>query len=257
MRQISILGLMVIMAAPVCADPVAFTGAIGPYAIEGEVERVDDALTGRYRYAGRDAWIDLGGEAFGREAMRLDENVDGEETGAFYLDVVDGGLAGFWSNRETDYAAELEISGAALASLLNPVEEYDRSPGVTGKYTTEAYYVSSLFAPNYEVVFNGGDVDVVEVSVSQIFVSFDFVVGPTYHIASFQGLAKRTGPNTFVHNAIIGGSSEPCRLEFTFTDYVLDITDEDNGFACQFGARAHASFTLEKTSNIAEFQDSW
>lgn len=245
-----------LVASPVWADPVTLTGAIGPYAIEMELEREVDDISGRYRYTGRDAWLELSGEGFDNDAMRLSEQANGVETGTFFLEFTDDGLAGFWAGGDSDYPVELTVAGDAAELRYFPPER-DLNSRLTGQYFVGGHWVNDWFAPNYEIGFNGGTLNVVEVAQGQIYVAFDFVVGPTYHIASFRGLAKQTGEGVFIHNAVLDGGSEPCRLVFTFDVTTLSVTDEDNGFACQFGMRAHANFTLDKVSDLAEFGDNW
>lgn len=257
MRYFSILAFTTLCAPAAFAEQVVFEGAIGPYQIEAELMDTDDGVTGRYRYSGRDSWLDLTGEVFGQDAIKITETAAGETTGTFYLEVIGGSLEGFWAHNETDYPATLTPVHGALEDLLEPVPSEEVSEGLTGRYYVGGHWVNDWFAPNYEIGFNGGDANVVRLTPDQILVRFEFVVGPTYHFAFFQGVAKRVQDNTFVHDAILEGGDRPCRLVFQFDETGLVIDDTGNGFACQFGARAHANFDLTKVSDTAEFDGGW
>lgn len=244
-------------STPALADPVLLTGAIGPYGIEVELEHDQEAISGRYRYEGRDAWIDLSGEAHGQDAVALTETVDGIETGTFYLGVVAGQFEGFWSNGERDFVARLMPTSGEVSDVFAPAIVPDVGPSLTGRYGVGYHWVNDWFAPNYEIGFNGGEANVVELAPNIILVGFEFLVGPTYHFANFQGLATQTADNVFVHDAPLDGGETTCRLVFTFEEGTLEIDDIDNGFACHFGMRAHANFGLTKVSDTAEFGGDW
>ncbi|AKS46063.1 hypothetical protein SAMN05444287_1167 [Octadecabacter temperatus] len=255
MRLVLLTAFATLWWAAAQADPVTFDGSIGPYDIEAELSRSDDGLVGRYRYAGRDTWLDLTGDAFGQDVIQLSEQVDGEATGTFFLDVVNDQLEGYWVNETDEYTAQLTPPQGALVSLLDPIAEPQVNSSVTGQYFVGSHWVNTMWAPRYEVAFNGGDVNVVAVSPDLIYVRFEFIVGPTYHFAYFEGFARRANERTFIHDQVLEGGDEPCQLAFTFEDATLSIDDNNSGFACQFGMRAHANFDLNKVSDIAEFED--
>lgn len=257
MKQTICTIFVTLWAVAACADPVELRGAIGPYDIEAELQRIDGALVGRYRYAGRDAWIDLSGEAYGQDAIQLNESVGGEQTGAFFLGNEDGQLVGFWAGGGADFEAGLTPVRGDLLTLMEPEPPIDISNSITGQYAVGHYWVNDWFAPNYEIGFTGGTANVLQIAPNQIFVNFQFVVGPTYHIAAFQGGAKQTADGVFVHASTLSGGDEPCRLVFSFDPNEMSIEDENTGYACQFGARAHANFNLMKISDMAEFDGSW
>lgn len=258
MTRLSSLLAFIVAAPPALAEPVAFSGTIGPYSIEMELDRAaDGSLNGRYRYAGQDQWLTLVGEAFGRDAIQLEESSDGVQTGTFFLNSVASGFGGFWAGETSDFAVALKPYAGQADTLMQEMPRIDVDAGITGRYDVGGYWVNDWFAPNYEIGFNGGDVNVVALSNDQIFVQFEFIVGPTYHFASFKGIATRVQDQIFVHDEVLSGGTDPCRLEFSFDEGFLYITDMGNGFACQFGARAHANFDLPKVSDIAEFRDPW
>lgn len=258
MRAILSFLCAVIGVGPIWADTVAFDGAIGPYGIEVELTLSEEALSGRYRYVGRDVWLDLTGETFGADIMQLDESVDGAPTGSFYLETTGAGLEGFWAGGEADHPVRLIAREKATQNLFAPSVAVEVGDWVTGRYSTTEYWINDWFAPSYEIGFNGGNVSVVKISHGEILVEFNFVVGPTYHIASFVGVATRDASGDFIFDDARGfGSDESCRLVFAFQDRTLEITDIDNGYACGFGARAHANFTLQKISDTAEFDGQW
>ncbi len=254
-RSSAILTCLMLSASG--ASALELSGAIGPYPIEMELARSGDGLTGRYRYAGQSAWLSLSGESFGREAVQLEEKDAESVTGQFYLELSSQGLAGHWVNDESDFEVTLAPTTGDIDELLAPVAKPEVSQAFTGRYEVGSYWVNGLFAPNYEIGFNGGTANVVEVSPETIFVAFEFIVGPTYHIAYFRGPAELVEDGVYVHDAVLEGGSEPCRLVFRFDSAQLAISDTGNGFACQFGARAHANFDLVKTDDVAEFGAPW
>jgi len=252
--------MMGLCATEAFAEPVRMQGTIGPFDIVAELEALGggaDLVAGRYRYAGRAAWLTLQGEVFGRQAMEIVESADGQETGRFFLNVERDALRGYWAAGETHYPVVLPLAQGALAELLPKPNVPEISPGLVGKYFVGRHWVNDWFAPNYEIGFNGGTVNVAEIDADTLLVHFDFIVGPTYHFATFRGIARRTGAQTFEHHAVLSGGSEPCHLTFRFEVGQLALSDNNGPWACQFGARAHANFTLEKISNTAEFHDQW
>lgn len=247
-------------AVALCAQDVSFIGTIGPYEIEAQLSRAtlaDAQVTGRYRYAGRSVWLTLKGEVFDRDAMEIRESAEGVETGRFFLNVEADMLTGFWAAGEVHHPAELRAEAGEIADLLPARPEVPVNPGVTGRYSVGRHWVNALFAPHYEIGFNGGAANVVEIDADRILVDFDFIVGPTYHLASFKGVARRIEAGVYAHNAVLPGGSAPCHLTFRFTAGGLSVSDHAQPFACQFGARAHANFDLTKVSDRAEFEDTW
>jgi len=249
--------LTLLVATATSASPLKFSGAVGPYKVELELERSDDGLIGRYRYVTETTWITLAGETFGTDALRLEENVSGSVTGHFFLENRNQRLEGFWVNETSDFEVHLTPVIGVADDVFAPELKPAVSDALTGQYSVGSYWVNDYFAPRYEIGFNGGKVNVVEISPNQILVGFSFIVGPTYHIASFRGHAIRTEEGTYVHNAVLPYGSTPCRLEFRFNGTQLSINDDGNGSSCQFGARAHATFDLQKTSDTAEFSARW
>ncbi len=252
--------LTILLTSTAAASPVEFTGAIGPYQIELELDGSEDRLVGRYRYAGRDAWIELAGDAYGTDALQLEERVADSVTGQFYLENHDQRLEGYWVNETTDFEVQLTPVKGAIDELLKIAPLLDVSEAPTGQYEVSHHWVNSFFAPNYEIGFNGGTVNVVAIEPgqpNQILVDFNFIVGPTYHSAWFRGFATLTEDGVYVHDEVLPYGETKCRLVFRFIGKQLSIDDEGNGHACQFGARAHANFTLTKISDTAEFRAPW
>ncbi|MEO1240203.1 MAG: hypothetical protein AAFW64_11315 [Pseudomonadota bacterium] len=254
-RHARILTILMLTASPAMA--LELSGAIGPYQVEMALERSDGRLVGRYRYAGQSAWLSLTGETFGTEALRLEERDGDRVTGQFFLEHAEQGFAGFWAGDESDFAVNLTPTTGQTDEMFAPMRQSEVSPTLTGQYHVGSHWVNDWFAPNYEIGFNGGQANVVELSPGTILVAFEFVVGPTYHIATFFGQATQVDDGAYVHDAVLSGGSDPCRLEFRFYETQLTINDTGNGFACQFGARAHANFGLEKVSDTAEFDTRW
>ncbi|MEM8537080.1 MAG: hypothetical protein AAGF56_04375 [Pseudomonadota bacterium] len=246
------------VATTAAADNVTFVGSIGPFEVEAELQRdAAGQVNGRYRYVGKDAWLTLTAEVYGQDVIQMIEQLDGELTGTFFLDITPTALVGFWVVGDTDYPVHLETRAGHIAMIAPPSKAPNVNTSLTGRYAIHRYWVNDLFAPDYEVGFNGGDVNVVQMDEDTLLIHFSFVVGPTYHFAVFQGVANRLADGLFVHSAMLPGSDEPCALSFRFDDGSLQITDHMNGAACQFGARAHANFALQKVSNTAEFEDAW
>ena len=76
MKQILTSLAVTLLALPLMAEPVPFEGTIGPYAIEVELDHDGmHNIQGRYRYAGRDAWLSLTGRPYGTQVLDLTESV--------------------------------------------------------------------------------------------------------------------------------------------------------------------------------------
>ena len=239
-------------ATSLAADPTLFRGTIDAYEIEVELEyrpEGEDTLQGRYRYDGKTDWLTLKGRMFDGQAVALTESWQDEETGAFFLETDADGLVGVWVAGTRDLKAQLNVIRGSLSDLETPQPERSVTGDLEGTYSVAFYWVNGLFAPNYEIGFNGGEVSVTRAGEAELNIWFDFLVGPTYHIASFNGVARQTGPTTYEHNAVLDYGTKPCHLIFSFTDRALSITQKSGSFDCGFGARAHAEFDLRKISD--------
>lgn len=252
MRAIAVC-IVLFVLVPAGAWSAGANGSIGPYPIEIELSakpNTEDRVVGRYRYEGKAQWLDLVGSAYSDRILELTETLDGVETGRFFLERVAGGWQGYW----VDGKREFDVQIAGLTDRLQaPDPDPVLSDGVTGAYAVSYHFINGLWAPAYEVAFNGGTVHVAEVDADTLRVQFEFIVGPTYHFASFDGLAKRSGPRTFEHNAVLPGGDSACHLTFTFGQGTLSVSDNQNTWPCQFGVRAHANFELQKVSDTPEF----
>ena len=234
------------------AEPVRLMGRIGTYDIEVELDYVlgqDHTLAGRYRYAGKTDWLDLVGDLFGQQAAALTESWQGTETGRFFLETDAKGFVGVWVAGDKDLRVELEFVAGSLGDLVVPQDKPPVNETLFGTYSTSFYWLNEMWAPNYEIGFNGGDVVVGEAPYGDLQIRFDFVVGPTYHIASFNGRAQQIGPQKYEHNQVMEYGEEPCHLIFDFSSGALQITQHSPSFHCGFGARAHAEFELAKISD--------
>ncbi|MGR3513879.1 MAG: hypothetical protein ACU0GG_14050 [Paracoccaceae bacterium] len=107
MRQLFSIFVMTLTGSAAAASPIGFTGSIGPYQIEVELDRSDDQLEGRYRYVGREAWIGLSGQSYGQEVLQLEEQADGHITGQFHLEKNGDRLEGFWVDDANNFKVQL------------------------------------------------------------------------------------------------------------------------------------------------------
>lgn len=242
--------------------PVTFKGAINSkYQIEMELrEDPNDAgkVVGKYRYAGKTAYLNLKGDSYSSSVLHLTESYDGKTTGEFYLEWEgENTLTGTWMGGEKHFPVSL----TRLSGDREQLDAYDitvisaqTNADITGSYVSETHWINDFHSteenPNLEIGFNGGVVTVQEVSEEEIKVFFNLICGPTYHMAYFSGTAKKTGNRQYEFNQISEfGGEEPCHLIFTFTEKTISIEQKSASFDCGFGARAYADGDFLKVNN--------
>ena len=249
-----------VMPASALAELVTFTGTIGPYAIEVELQSVEsdkENLIGRYRYEGRKSWLDLKGHFHSNQALSLIETWEGKASGRFFLEQNEGTLQGRWVAADDDLQVELKPITGPIWGLYEKPDEDEISSVLQGTYRSEFYWVNDWFEPNYEIGFNGGDVIVRALGEDELHIWFSFVVGPTYHIAYFDGVAKRTGSNVYETSHASYDDDAACHLTLTFRERAMSIEQHSRGISCGFGARAHANFDLEKVNDQTPKPPEW
>ncbi|MDP5171534.1 MAG: RsiV family protein [Bacteroidia bacterium] len=103
---------------PASAIQYLGTGQVGEYPINWELSLSGDQLSGRYRYEGKDAWLDLAGQTLpDQETFTFSESLDGKTTGSFNMY---GGprtvWSGFWrpEGKPDSLAVKLKLETALL-----------------------------------------------------------------------------------------------------------------------------------------------
>lgn len=261
MKQI-ILALIAIalVNSSLYAEIVKLKGKIGgKYEIEMEIEPSKDAknpIKGKYRYKGKTAYLTLKGEMYDNDIVTLTEyNADGKETGTFYLEKDMKIWKGKWTGNKTHYNAELTV----VSGDMNQFVEIDfeklkekTKDNITGSYYYSYYFLNDMWLEetgNMEVGFNGGVVTVKEIGKDKISVKFELLCGPTYHVAFFEGEAKKTSDNHYEFNSPLYEGEDPCQLKFHFDKKILTINQESGSMECEFGARAYADGSFNKISD--------
>ena len=160
-----LMGIVLIsMHANAQFKPVELTGKIGKYSIEMLITQFDKSTTqfkGSYNYKGKKGALQIKGEIRG-DCMSIDEFFKNKNTGSFYLSKEDGdSLKGFWKAENKDpLTVLLKYKNAETAKQLVPHElmalNKNTSNDIDGTYKVEQYFISDLFYPNIDIVFNGG-----------------------------------------------------------------------------------------------------
>lgn len=215
-------------------------------------------LAGKYRYQGKTAFLDLEGQLYGGDVLWLEEWWSGEVSGNFYLEYTgEGEWNGRWIGNGTFHETQL----ITLEGDRNDLMAYDlndlkakATKGISGSYALDEYFINEMWFteenPAVEVGFNGGVVTAKEVDDMHVQIEFQFVCGPTYHLAFFSGEATRIGKNSYEFNEPWDeGEEESCHLVFNFKDKQLEIKQFTAGYHCGFGARAYAEGTYDKVSD--------
>lgn len=262
MHKISLLLLLSFSCFLSSAEPlVTLHGTIGKYKIEMELNsdtKGKSDIKGKYRYAGKTAYLDIQGDMYGSDIVYLEESWNGKVTGSFYLEWDSEGLwKGKWIGDKAVHEAQLKVQTGSM-SMLRPytIESHAAfvSEGISGSYVSEHYFINEMWYseenPNLEIGFNGGVVTVKELSSDKLEIHFNQVCGPTYHLAYFSGEAVKIGEGKYEYRGNMD-ADEDCHLQFSFKSGAIEITQVSSGFACGFGARAYADGTFEKVNDEA------
>ena len=237
------------------SDTLVLKGNVGGYAIEMEISSSDYAtgeFQGRYRYLSQTSYLDIKGQNFGT-CMYIEEFYDEDQTGSFYLDFAEDSLKGWWVAGDKSYTVELSIAAGNHEHLLTQsLEELSSqtNDSISGTYQVDYYYISDYFAtevnPVYEIGYNGGYVSIEEVGQDTLKFEFEFLCGPTYHIASAEGVAVKTG-DIYVYSEKLW-DEESCEVTFMFSEKGVYVSSVSS-FSCGFGARAYVDHELIKVND--------
>ena len=258
-----LIGIVLIsMHANAQFKPVELTGKIGKYSIEMFITQFDKStkqFKGSYNYKGKKVALQIKGEIKG-DCMSIEEFYKNKNTGSFYLSKEDGdSLKGFWKAENKDpLTVLLKYKNAETAKQLAPNDvmtlNKNTSNDIDGTYKVEYYFVSDLFYPNIEIVFNGGTANFKKLGNDSLQFLVDMVCGPTSHLAYASGKAVKKG-NQYIYKANISGEDDKwCEITFTFSNKKV-IAVANASFECGFGARAYLDNELIKVNNKPSFKN--
>lgn len=258
-----LLGIVLIsMHAHAQFKPVELTGKIGKYPIEMFITQFDKSskqFKGSYNYKGKKAALQIKGNPMG-DCMIIEEFFKNKNTGSFYLFKENGdSLKGYWKAENKDPLTVLlkyKNTETAKQLAINDVMALNKntSNDIDGTYKVEYYFVSDLFYPNIEIVFNGGTANFKKLGNDSLQFLVDMVCGPTSHLAYASGKAVKKG-NQYIYKANISGEADKwCEITFTFSNKKV-IAVANASFECGFGARAYLDNELIKVSNKPLFED--
>jgi hypothetical protein len=256
------LTMSVFCSSAIAQSTVNLKGNIGKYSIEMELEPSADKngnVKGKYRYAGKTAYMDLEGDYLSGEILYLQESWDGKVTGSFYLTHSDENtFTGKWIGTKSVMEAKLTVTSGEINDLISyTLESYSAlaSDEITGSYVSEYYFINDMWYtednPSLEIGFNGGVVTAQQKGADSVQVYFNLICGPTYHFAYFSGTAWKIGESKYKYRGSMDPDEEACELIFEFKSGSVDITQESSSFACGFGARAYAEGSFGKVNDKA------
>ncbi len=257
-----LLGIVLIsLHANAQFKPVELTGKIGKYSIEMFITQFDKStkqFKGSYNYKGKKVALQIKGDIKG-DCMSIEEFFKNKNTGSFYLSKENGdSLKGFWKAENKDpLTVLLKYKNAETAKQLKPNDlmalNKNTSNDIDGTYKVESYFISDLFYPNIELVFNGGTANFKKLGNDSLQFIVDMVCGPTSHIAYASGKAVKKG-DIYIYKANISGEDDKwCEITFTFSNKKV-IAVANASFECGFGARAYLDNELIKVSNKPLFE---
>lgn len=239
---------------------VELTGKIGKYSVEMFINQFDKSTAkfkGTYNYQGKKSALQIKGELKG-DCISIEEFFNNKNTGTFYLTHEDGdSLKGFWKTGTKDpLTVALKYKNAETAKQLVAKDvmnlNKNTSDDVDGNYKVERYFLSDLFYPNIEIVYNGGTASFKKIGKDSLQFLVEMVCGPTYHMAYAEGKAVKKG-NMYVYKANLSGEEDKwCEITFSFNNKKVKAV-ANASFECGFGARAYLDDELVKVSNKSEF----
>lgn len=253
------LSLFLFLSTGFSKNLVKLHGTIGSFEIQMELETFSDttySIQGKYMYKGKTSFLVLKGNLYGKNILELDEFIEGEYNGSFYLETEDQKTwKGKWVGLKKYYDAELTIETGSVSEFerSNIAEMRKTCNGnLTGTYSYETYFLNDLWLHenSMEVGFNGGLVSVEEKSEDSLFIHFEITVGPTYHLAFFEGMVGKTATNTYTFNSPLYDGESACHLIFKFDEKKLTIEQQSPSSDCDFGARAHANGEFLKIKDV-------
>lgn len=236
-------------------NELKLVGNVGGYDIEMIIEVSDydtGEFTGRYRYLSQENYLSIVGTNYG-SVIYIEEFYNEKNTGAFYLDVEDENLTGWWANETKTFTVELKTfegnkSHLSTKSLEDFSEECNND--ITGTYEVDYYYISDYWVteenPAYELGYSGGSIVFEDAGGGKLKFELEFVCGPTYHIASAEGIAVKDG-DVYKYSEILW-DEDACEITFKFSEKGVYASSNGN-YTCGFGARAYVDHELIKTDD--------
>jgi hypothetical protein len=247
-------------------DLPKYTGTIGKYNIEFEflsIGWIDGVITGRYKYANKDKYLQLEGVMLGN-CLQLTEYYGDESTGDFYLTFgEENTISGKWIAAPKSYDVNLSYVSGDLSTLTcKSPEDYASciNTEVTGTYVNEFWFLNDYFFSEdnvqMEIGFNGGFLMIEDTRDDSINFKVEVICGPTYHIAYAEGRCKKKGDKAkyVIPFEPYGDETEgtDCVIEFEFSYGTVSVT-ANGSFTCGFGARAYLDHTFTKVGNEINF----
>lgn len=262
LKNMLMCSVFISMHANAQFKPVELTGKIGKYPIEMFITQFDKSskqFKGSYNYKGKKAALQIKGNLMG-DCLSIEEFFKNKNTGSFYLSKEDGdSLKGYWKAENKDpLIVLLKYKNAETAKQLASNElmalNKNTTNDIDGTYKVEHYFISDLFYPNIEIVFNGGTANFKKLGNDSLQFLVDMVCGPTSHLAYASGKAVKKG-NQYIYKANISGEDDKwCEITFTFSNKKV-IAVANASFECGFGARAYLDNELIKVNNKPSFKN--
>jgi hypothetical protein len=231
-------------------EALRYQGFVGTYPVELLIENNDEEyglVSGTYRYMKKTTYIEIQGEV-GPPVVYLEEYVNGDTTGYWYLEMNGDSLTGKWVGNGLVYDVVLEYT-TGDRSLLSRKTEHDYNKEVngdlTGEYEVNEYFINDMWVTEEnlhpELGYNGGVLTIEELDEGRIEFMVEAVCGPTYHIAYAEGIAEKSGSEYVYRNG-------ECLITFTFNNKRVKVSAASS-MDCEFGARAYLGHEFIKVSN--------
>ncbi len=240
------------------AENLHLSGNVGGYEIEMIIESSDyetGEFAGKYKYLSQKNYLTIVGQNYG-SVIYIEEYYGEKQTGTFILDVDQDGLSGWWTNGKKAFEVELFVGEGDDNLLTRKSDEElaaECNSDITGTYEINNYYIHDYWVteenPNYELGYHGGTASFELLEDGTLKFEINLVCGPTYHIASAQGIAEKQD-GEYVFKEILWEDDEACEINFTFGDKSVYATSMSS-FACGFGARAYMDHELVKVNDEA------
>ncbi len=205
MKRILFIALTCLFLASISfagEDELKLVGNIGGYDIEMIIETSDyntGELSGRYRYLSQENYLSIEGKNFGH-VIFMEEFYNEKNTGAFYLEIEGDSISGWWISETKTFTVELNATvGNKNFLSTKSIEEISEecNSDITGTYRVDNYYISDYWVtegnPAYELAYNGGVIVFEDAGEGKLKFELNFVCGPTYHMASAEGIAVKDG----------------------------------------------------------------
>ncbi len=252
--------LIVIIALGICsmslAENLNLSGNVGGYEIEMIIEISDyetGEFSGRYRYLSQEDFLEISGTNH-TTLLHIEEFYNGTSSGYFYLEIDGDNLTGWWTNTNKAYPVELKVVDGNRDHLTtkSPKEFADEcNSEITGTYEVNNYYIHDYWVDQgqpwaYQLGYSGGSIVFEDVGEGKLWFQLEFLCGPTFHIASAEGIAMKDG-DVYKYSEMLWGE-DACEIIFEFSEKGVSAIANGN-YTCGFGARAYVDHELIKISD--------